>query len=169
MMTFLKHALLVIALLQLTACSVLDYIIPKGVMDFASPKGNKLGWESVTIMASNDANLNSPVALDIVLFKDEASLTMAATLPAAKWFATRGEMEKTYPQAISYKSYEVAPGQTLRIPAADFGGVRVAGVMVYADYLTPGEHRVRADQLQGMVLVQLGAKDFAVTVPQLSK
>lgn len=169
MMTFLKHALLVIALLQLTACSVLDYIIPKGVMDFASPKGNKLGWDSVTIMASNDANLNSPVALDIVLFKDEASLTMAATLPAAKWFATRGEMEKTYPQAISYKSYEVAPGQTLRIPVTEFGSGRVAGVMVYADYLTPGEHRVRADQLQGMVLVQLGAKDFAVTVPQLSK
>lgn len=163
MITYLKHALLAFALLQLTACGVLDYIIPKGMMDFASPKGTKLGWDSVTISAANDANLNSPVALDVVVLKDDASLNMLATLPAAKWFATRGEMEKTFPQVINYKSFEVAPGQTLRIAASDFGSARVAGVMMYADYLTPGEHRIRVDQLQGSVLVQLGARDFTVT------
>lgn len=163
MITYLKHVLLAFALLHLTACGVLDYIIPKGMMDFASPKGIKLSWDSVTIAAANDANLNSPVALDVVVLKDDASLNMLAGLPAAKWFATRGEMEKTFPQAINYKSFEVAPGQTLRIAASDFGTARVAGVLMYADYLTPGEHRVRVDQLQGTVLVQLGARDFTVT------
>ncbi|MDR7307130.1 hypothetical protein [Rhodoferax saidenbachensis] len=163
MITYLKHILLAFALLQLTGCGVLDYIIPKGMMDFASPKGTKLGWDSVTISAANDANLNSPVALDIVVLKDDASLNMLATLPAAKWFATRGEMEKTFPLVINYKSFEVAPGQTLRIAASEFGSARVAGVMMYADYLTPGEHRIRVDQLQGTVLVQLGARDFTVT------
>ena len=34
MTTFLKHTIIAIALLQLTACSVLDFIIPKGVADF---------------------------------------------------------------------------------------------------------------------------------------
>lgn len=162
MTTFLKHTLVVFLLFSLTACGILDYVIPKGLMDFASPKGIKLSWDSVTIQAANDANLNSPVALDVVMFKDDASLTMASTLPAAKWFATRGEMEKTFPQAISYKSFEVTPGQTLRITSADLGQARVAGVMMYADYLTPGEHRVRVDQLQGAVLVQLGAREFTV-------
>jgi type VI secretion system protein len=163
MTTFLKHIILVFALLNLTACGILDYVIPKGLMDFASPKGNKLSWDSVTIQAGNDANLNSPVAVDVVMFKDDASLTMASTLPATKWFATRGEMEKTFPQAISYKSFEVTPGQTLRISAADLGQARVAGAMMYADYLTPGDHRIRVDQLQGALLVQLGAKEFTVT------
>lgn len=167
MNTFLKSALLTLALLNLTACGVLDYIIPKGMMDFASPKGVKLAWDSVTILAANDANLNSPVALDVVVLKDEASLNMLISMPAAKWFATRGEMEKTFPQAINYKSFEVAPGQTLRIAAADFGSARVAGVVMYADYLTPGEHRIRVDQLQGTVLVQLGARDFTVTAQSL--
>ena len=167
MNTFLKHALLTLALLNLTACGVLDYIIPKGMMDFASPKGVKLAWDGVTILAANDANLNSPVALDVVILKDEASLTMLTSLPAAKWFATRGEMEKTFPQAISYKSFEVAPGQTLRIAATEFGTARVAGVVMYADYLTPGEHRIRVDQLQGAVSVQLGARDFTVTAQPL--
>lgn len=163
MKTFLKHTLLALSLLSLTACGILDYVIPKGMMDFASPKGNKLSWDAVTIQAASDANLNSPVALDIVMFKDDASLALALTLPAAKWFTTRGEMEKTYPQSIGYKSFEVAPGQTLRIAATDLGLTRVAGVMMYADYLTPGDHRVRVDQLQGSVLVQLSARDFTVT------
>lgn len=167
MTTFLKHALLAFTLLQLSACGVLDYIIPKGMMDFASPKGTKLGWESVTISAANDANLNSPVALDVVLLKDDAALNMLVALPAAKWFATRGEIEKTFPQAITYKSYEVTPGQILRLAASDFGTTRVAGVLMFADYLTPGEHRIRVDQLQGTVLVQLGAKDFTVTAQPL--
>jgi type VI secretion system protein len=167
MKTFLKHAFLTLALLNLTACGILDYIIPKGMMDFASPKGVKLDWDGVTILAAKDANLNSPVALDVVILKDEASLNLLSSIPAAKWFATRGEMEKTFPQAISYKSFEVVPGQTLRIAATEFGSARVAGAVMYADYLTPGEHRIRVDQLRGAVSVQLGAQDFTVTAQPL--
>lgn len=165
MTTFLKYALLTLALLNLTACGVLDYILPKGVMDYVSPKGTKLAWDGVTIQAASDANLNSPVALDVVLLKDEASMNMVVGMPAAKWFASRGEMEKTFPQAIQYKSYEVAPGQTLRVATADFGTGRVIGVLMFADYLTPGDHRVRVDQLKGPVIVQLAARDFTVTAP----
>lgn len=167
MKNFLKHAFLTLALLSLTACGILDYIIPKGMMDFASPKGIKLDWDGVTILAANDANLNSPVALDVVLLKDEASLNLLTTLPATKWFASRGELEKTFPQVISYKSFEVVPGQTLRVAATEFGSARVAGVLMYADYLTPGEHRIRVDQLQGAVSVQLGTRDFTVTAQPL--
>jgi type VI secretion system protein len=163
MTTLLKYFLLALVLTNLVACGVLDYVMPKGLMEFVSPKGNKLSWDGVTIMAASDANLNSPVALDIVMLKDDASLGMMSTLPAVKWFATRGEMEKTYPQSVNYKSFEVAPGQTLRIAASDLGSGRVSGVMMYADYLTPGEHRIRVDQLQGAVLVQLGTRDFTVT------
>jgi hypothetical protein len=135
MTTLLKYFLLALVLTNLVACGVLDYVMPKGLMEFVSPKGNKLSWDGVTM----------------------------STLPAVKWFATRGEMEKTYPQSVIYKSFEVAPGQTLRIAASDLGSGRVSGVMMYADYLTPGEHRIRVDQLQGAVLVQLGTRDFTVT------
>ena len=39
--------------------------------------------------------------------------------------------------------------------------------MIFADYLTPGEHRVRVDQLQGEMLVQLGARAFTVTAQSI--
>ena len=160
--TFFKYCFLFFVLVNLTACGVLDSIVPKAVMDFVAPKGNKLAWSGISIRAAGDANLNSPVALDIVMLKDDASLNMVAGLSAAKWFATRAELAKTFPQGLTYRSIEVTPGQTLRLPASEFGSVRVSAAMIFADYLTPGEHRVRVDQMQGDVLVQLGAQAFTV-------
>jgi type VI secretion system protein len=169
MTTLLKNCLLALFLVPLTGCGALDFIVPKGLMDYVSPKGHKVVWESFSVFATNDANLNSPVALDVVMLRDDATLNMVASLPASKWFASRGELEKTFPQGLRVKSIEIAPGQTLRIPLGDFGPIndfgpgRVMAVMVFADYLTPGEHRIRVDQLQGEVLVQLGARVFTVT------
>jgi type VI secretion system protein len=35
-------------------------------------------------------------------------------------------------------------------------------VFVFADYLTPGEHRMRVEQLEDGIIVELGARDFSV-------
>lgn len=167
MIPFSKYCILAFLLVNLTACGALDYVIPKGLMDYVAPKGTKLAWDGFSIYATSDANLNSPVALDVVLLKDEASLTMVSGLPASKWFAARAELAKTFPQSLKYRSIEIAPGQTLRVPVSEFGSGRVTAVMIFADYLTPGEHRVRVDQLQGEMLVQLGARAFTVTAQSI--
>jgi type VI secretion system protein len=162
MTKFLKIGLTGMLLLGLTACGAISSLVEQG-SQFLSPKGNRLEWRSVTIVAADGTNLNSPVAIDIVLLSDDATLGIVAAMSAAKWFASRSDIEKTFPLGMSYRSVEVVPGQKLKIPVEMFGSERLMGVIVFADYLTPGEHRMRIEQLQGDIVVQLGERTFVVT------
>ncbi|MDO9360749.1 MAG: hypothetical protein Q7T70_17385 [Polaromonas sp.] len=126
-------------------------------------KGNRLDWKGMTVIAADGANLNTPVALDVVMLRDDATLGMVSALSASKWFSSRVDLSKTFPEGLSYQSMEIVPGQTLKLPASTFGASRLVGVILFADYLTPGEHRVRVDQMQGDILVQLGARSFSVS------
>lgn len=158
MMKFLKICLIAWMVASLSACGALTK-----VGDFFATKGSRLDWKGVTVVASEGANLNTPVALDVVLLRDDATLGMVSALSAAKWFASRGDLAKTFPEGLSYQSLEIAPSQTLKLPASAFGASRLVGVILFADYLTTGEHRVRVDQMQGDILVQLGARSFSVS------
>ena len=139
----------------------------KGVMDKAlnlvTFKGTPLAWRTVVIAAGDGANLNSPVAIDIVVVFEETALEKVVALPASKWFQTRSDMLRTFPGTFTYKSWEVSPGQTLRLPGNMFGTPSVVGVFVFADYLTPGDHRMKVEQLQDGIIVELGARGFTVS------
>ena len=166
MNTLLRYSLIALCVACLSACGVLDSVLPKSVVDFINPKGSKLAWDGFTVLAASDANLNSPVALDIVLVRDDAALALVSAMSASKWFANRNDVRKAMPQGLAIHSVEVAPGQSLRLEGSTFGTFRVVGVMVFADYLTPGDHKARVDQLQGEVVAQLGPRDFGLLAAQ---
>ncbi len=109
----------------------------------------------------DSANMNTPLAVDLVLLRNDETLATVSTMPASKWFATRSDLLKSNPDGLRYVSMEVVPGQVLKVSAATIGSERFSGAFVFADYLTPGEHRIRVDQLTGDVVVQLGAKSFS--------
>jgi type VI secretion system protein len=163
---FLRCAAGVLALGLVAGCSTVTGAL-KGAVDktlnMVTFKGTRLSWSQVVIAAAPGANQNTAVAVDIVLVMEESALEKLAALPASKWFQTRSDMLRTYPGTYSYKSWEVAPGQTLRLRGADFGSPSVVGVFVFADYLTPGEHRMRVEQLQDGIIVELGARGFTVS------
>ena len=138
----------------LSACSVVS---------FFTEKGNRVDWSGLTVVAAEGANLNTAVALDLVFVRDDATLALLSAMPASKWFASRTDLAKTFPEGLSYRSMEVAPGQTFKLGANAFGPSRVVAVLMFADYLTPGEHRMRVDQLRGDLVVQLGARTFTVS------
>lgn len=158
---FLKLALVAMATCTFAGCSTVTSTVGK-VMTAVGFKGTRLAWKEVLITAGDGANLNTPAAVDVVLVLDEAALEKLAALPASKWFQTRADMLKTFPGSYIYKSWEVSPGQTLRLPGSAFGSPSVVGVFVFADYLTPGEHRMRVDDLQNGIIVELAARDFSV-------
>jgi type VI secretion system protein len=147
-----------LVLASLAACSSIA-----SVAKMVIPSGNRLDWSGLTVIAAPDANLNTPVALDIVQVRDEATLALVSGLPAAKWFTSRADLIKTFPEGLSIKSLEVTPGMTVKLTAGDLPPSRQIGVFVFADYLTAGEHRARADQLKGDILVRLGSRSFSVT------
>jgi type VI secretion system protein len=138
-------------LLQLAGCAMLGY------------SGTRVDWSEVTLSAAPGANQNSPVAVDVVMVLDEAMLGRLAELPASKWFGARADLQKTFPQSLSYRSWELVPGQTLRVPGATFGSPRVAGVFIFANYATPGAHRLRVEDLKGAIAARFDIQSFDVS------
>jgi type VI secretion system protein len=133
------------------------------VMDLVGLGGTRLSWKEVEIAAAVGANQNSAVAVDIVLVLRPEAVDRIVALPASKWFQTRAELQRTFPGQYLVHSWEVAPGQLLRVPGERFGTPSVVGVFVFADYLAPGEHRMKVTQLEGGIMVELAARGFTVS------
>lgn len=127
------------------------------------PSGDKVKWDELTLSASDEANNDSPVAVDVVFVTDKTLLARIAELPASKWFAARADLAATFPDSIRYQSWELVPGQRLVVPGDKLRGPRVAGVFVFADYHGPGANRVRVERFNGRLVVQLGANAFSVS------
>jgi type VI secretion system protein len=143
--------------LQLAGCS-----LPKlpNSLDFSN---SKVGWDKVTLTAANNANRNSPVAVDIVFITDNAVVEKLIDLTSAKWFSSRADLAKTYPKVLTYKSWELVPGQVLNIETSTLEAPRVAAALVFADYATPGSHRVRIEEFKNRLVVRMDADDFTVS------
>lgn len=107
------------------------------------PQPQAPGWQGVTVMAAEDANANSAVAVDIVLVRDQAVLESLLTMPAARYFAARADLQRTYPDALTVVALEITPGQVIRLDARRFDGQRAWAALAFAHYANPGEHRAR--------------------------
>jgi type VI secretion system protein len=151
---WMRAALLALAAMQLAGCAM------PGFMSF---KGTRVDWSEVTLSAAAGANQNSPVAVDVVMVFDDEMMARLADLPAAKWFGARADLQKTFPQSVAYRSWELVPGQTLRVPGSNFAGPRVVGVFIYANYATPGAHRIRVEDLKGAITARFDIQSFDVS------
>jgi type VI secretion system protein len=132
------------------------------VMTLVGLGGVRLSWTEVVIAAGDGSNQNTPTAVDFVFALEETMPEKLAALSATKWFQVRDDMLRTYPAQLSVKSFEVAPGQILRVPGERFGTPNVIAVFVFADYLGPGDHRMKVELLSGGIMLNLGARDFSV-------
>ena len=121
-----------------------------------------LDWKALTLVAAPDVNQNSPLALDLVFVRDQATLEKLLSLSASKWFSSKDELMKTYPNAITLRSWELVPQQVLQLSEEALGSPRVAGMLLYANYLSPGEHRAQLPLAREAFLVELGARGFNV-------
>jgi type VI secretion system protein len=119
-------------------------------------------WKSIVVTASEDANENSPVALDLVYVKDQAMLTALLATPANKWFATRSDIRRSFGESVNVTSLELMPTQSLQLNGKALAGNRALAALVFADYPGPGEHRERLQMATTGYVVHLGAKGFRV-------
>jgi type VI secretion system protein len=163
--TFLSAAACVAASGLLSGCGALSTAKTTlgKVMTLVGLGGVRLSWREVVIAASDGANQNTATAVDVVLVLEETMVEKVVALPAHKWMEARSDLLKTYPGALSVRSFEVAPGQILQVPGERFGTPNVIAVFVFADYLSPGDHRMKVEQLSGGIMINLGARDFSVT------
>ncbi|MFP6562201.1 hypothetical protein WJ542_28455 [Paraburkholderia sp. B3] len=122
----------------------------------------KVEVDTLAIAVSTQANLDTPIAVDAVLVRNPQLLDALLGLPSSKWFAQRDQWRRDHPDDLAVVSYEVVPGQQIAATPFAFGGKRGAGVVVFANYQTPGAHRVRLDMGPANALLLLGDQDLSV-------
>ncbi|NEX64808.1 hypothetical protein G3574_27320 [Noviherbaspirillum sp. 17J57-3] len=150
-------------IVALSGCGALNSVVA-GTRSLIGldPKPVEPDWKSVAIAAADDANANSAVAVDLVLIKDKAVLDSLVTMPAAKWFSSRNELQRTFPEAFTVYQYELVPTQAVQLDAKSYGKERAWAAFVFANYASPGEHRARLLLNNSGYSVRLNAQSFTI-------
>lgn len=148
---------LVLLSVALSGCGAVDW-----VKDAFFPRIPKVEIGDIQVLTDPGANLNTALEFEIVLAQDPDALKKLSELTAAKWFELREDMRKTYPGGFESMKWELVPGQDLRLPSEKFKDKRAMAVLVFANYLTPGEHRARIDNYREGAVIHLQARGFTV-------
>jgi len=98
------------------------------------------------------ANLDHPIAMDLLIIYDDELLKQVVTLSAQEWFAKRSQFKRDYPATLSTWEWEVVPGQTLPFFQLPANSEQAKGVILFAHYKTAGTHRLRLDPLPWAVI-----------------
>lgn len=120
----------------------------------------------VAVVNTERANLNNPVALDFVLVFNEKMEGEVLKLTARQWFDKKPQIKRDHILNEDYLiwEYEFVPGDpapVIEIPYTVSG----RSLVVFADYYTPGEHRVRVDPQKDLTIT-LKERGFALAVTE---
>lgn len=117
--------------------------------------------DSVNIALDQDANLKSATAVDVVVIYKKSLLDAMMGMQAADYFASTDQIKRDYPEMVDIWHWELTPGQVVKNYPIKQRSDDPVGVFVFADYLTPGNHRVRLGS-SDVVHIRLKATDFCV-------
>lgn len=139
------------AALALAGCSLLP--------DVTSFFGGQMRLAVEVDSALND---DSPVAVETLIVYDAKLVDQLTALTAAQWFERREQFLRDHEQgALDHWLWEWVPGQRVADQRLDFR-VGAQAAVVFAGYLTPGDHRQRVAPHGEYVLV-LGRTGFTVS------
>lgn len=116
----------------------------------------------VQVYVADNANQNSPVALDLLLVYDKKLATRLLAMSAKEWFSKREQIKKDYPddEGFAAWSWEWVPGQNVPEQELPLQAKAKLGI-IFAQYYSPGEHRARIDPHQS-IYIELLEQDFTV-------
>jgi type VI secretion system protein len=123
----------------------------------------KPDWKTVALAAARDANANSALAVDVVLVKDKSVLDSLSAMSAARYFAAKADLQRTFPDALTVLAVEITPGQVIQLDGRRFGAARVWAALAFANYAHPGEHRERLLLNSSGYVLQLNAQGFVAS------
>jgi type VI secretion system protein len=121
---------------------------------------NRVSTRGFVFQAESDVNDRSPIAVEVVLLRDRDLLETVSSLSARAWFAEIGQLERDHPGAFDRARWEMVPGQRLELDLP-FANRRGVAVFVFANYLSPGAHRIRVDDRSHFTLI-LGRTEFSL-------
>lgn len=118
------------------------------------------GQLPIQVAISPEANEDSPLAVELIVAYDEKIVDELLKMPARDWFAKREQFLRDHDDSVDTWKWEWTPGQTVA-PLELTYGVGAKKVVLFADYLVPGEHRATVDPQQPFRLV-LGESELSI-------
>lgn len=116
------------------------------------------GELSIPVTIVEKANENRPLAVEVIVAYDEKMADELLKMSARKWFEGRDQFLRDHPGTNSLKR-EWIPGQTVDSLKLSYG-LGAKRVVVFADYLVPGEHRAIVDPPQRPVKLVLDKSEL---------
>lgn len=155
---FLTFSLL---LFVLTGCG--GDVIKASFQSLTAFQTSKVWLDKVYIQASKDVNDTAPVPLEIILFYDEDLMKRFQSMTARDYFGEQGEQLK----ADNVGKFEVIfqkdiiRGERSEHPIKP-SSVSGVGILVFADYDTPGRPHRASIGKEEKALIELNKLDFKV-------
>jgi hypothetical protein len=119
---------------------------------------------NVSIFTDERANLGNPIAVDILLLFNEEAESKLMELTARQWVEYKKQFTLDYREDLDYLMWEFEP-----VPGVDITDVELPltvtgeAFIVFANYYTAGEHRVRIAPRRSFV-IRLHEREFSVEV-----
>jgi type VI secretion system protein len=146
----------------LLCCSLL--IGCSAVLKPARSVSHLTGETTVAPAIAQDANGNSPIAVDFVTVHGAALLKELSKLNAQAWYRQKTTLLRLHPADLTAYSWEWVPGE--QVAAVKIPGTAVAdGVLLFARYSSPGDHSALLPHCK-TVAIEFGADDFKLLPAQ---
>lgn len=125
--------------------------------------GGKL---QLAVSVSADANQNHPVATDLVFVYDEKLMEELIKLSAKEWFEKRDQIKRDHVEGkgLDVWAWEWTPGQEIPVQELPLNA-RTEAALIFADYLSPGAHRIRVEPFKDIRIRLLKDDVFAESSP----
>ena len=109
------------------------------------PPGLQL--QVVSLVAEKEANKNSALSVDLVVAYDKDLLNRLKGMTSAQYFSSVEQLTRDYPSTLDIWRWEIVPGQVLSRYHLQPTRFDSWGALFFADYQTPGVHRLSAPSL----------------------
>jgi type VI secretion system protein len=123
--------------------------------------GPAVKTHAYAVYAEPRANDTSPVPVEFVVAYDDELVKVLSGLTARDWYRQRAQLRQDNPRGLHTVAREFVPGQSVPLQSLHYSRRGAKGAFVFADYYTPGEHRVRVDPFR-RILLRLGVQGFTV-------
>ena len=112
------------------------------------------------IQAIDNANNNTPVAVDVVYTLNSDLAKKLSQMTAREYYRDRAQIIRDYVNEVMIHSWELPPGHTIK-EEIDNLHPDTKQAFLFADNDIPGSHRARLPLFQNLIVL-LGKTDFKV-------
>jgi type VI secretion system protein len=126
-----------------------------------SPRDPEIKIERLDISLDSDANLDSATSIDLVMVYKMDLMKALMKMSAADYYASADQIRRDYPDMVDIWHWELTPGQVVQNYPITVREYDPVGAIVFANYATPGDHRIRLGSVEHAHL-RLKRHDFCI-------